>query len=356
MRNATPPPKRSEGALPVARVPLPWPEDREFRILSIDGGGIRGVFAARVLEMLEERHLGGRPVADYFDMIAGTSTGGILALGLGAGKTAGELRRLYADRGSEVFPYYSPSIVNRLVRSVRWLKRFVVPAYSQKKLEGLLQQTFGERLLGTATTRLCVPASEGRYGEPFIFKTPHHPDFRLDTSREMRTVALATGVAPTWYRPLTEGGYRLADGGMFVNDPIMVGLTDALSCFSLGRRRIRILSVGSVGQKRFVGWWRGWGGFLAWATVADALFRLQSKNAQGQASLLIGRDRITRIEPPASLNGIALDDWKRSVEQLVPEADRIVEEDGARIASDFFREPALAYVPAIEEWRRARET
>ena len=145
----------------MARVPLPWPEDREFRILSIDGGGIRGVFAARVLEMLEERHLGGRPVADYFDMIAGTSTGGILALGLGAEKTAGDLRRLYADQGSEVFPYYGPAI-DPVVRSVRFVKRFAFRAYGQKKLKGLLQQTFGERLLGTATTRLCVPASEGR--------------------------------------------------------------------------------------------------------------------------------------------------------------------------------------------------
>lgn len=333
------------------REPLPWPEDREFRILSIDGGGIRGVFAARVLEMLEQRHLGGRPVADYFDLIAGTSTGGILALGLGAGKTAGDLRRLYADRGAEVFPYYGPPIVNCLARSWRCLRRIAVPAYRRKNLERLLEETFGSRLFGTATTRLCVPASEGRYGEPFIFKTPHHPDFRLDAPKEMRTVALATGAAPTWYRPLLDGGYRLVDGGMFVNDPIMVGLTDALSCFSVTRRRIRILSIGSVAQKRFVGWWRDWGGMFAWVTVADALLRLQSKNAQGQASLLIGRDRITRIEPRASLNGIPLDDWKRSVDQLVPEAGRIVEEDGDRIAAAFFREPSLPYVPAVEEWR-----
>ncbi len=88
------PPKRSSGALKRRRVPLPWPADQEFRILSIDGGGIRGIYPATFLAGLEERYLEGSSVAQYFDLIAGTSTGGIIALGLAAGLKAAYLRDL----------------------------------------------------------------------------------------------------------------------------------------------------------------------------------------------------------------------------------------------------------------------
>ena len=81
------PPKRSAGALQRRRVQQPWPKDRDFRILSIDGGGIRGIFPAAFLAGLEERYLGGASVAQYFDLIAGTSTGGSIAMGLAGGLT-----------------------------------------------------------------------------------------------------------------------------------------------------------------------------------------------------------------------------------------------------------------------------
>ena len=93
------PPRRSSGTLKRRRVPLPWPEDRDFRILSIDGGGIRGIYPATFLAGLEERYLGGASVAQYFDLIAGTSTGGVIAIGLATGLKAANLLALYIDRG-----------------------------------------------------------------------------------------------------------------------------------------------------------------------------------------------------------------------------------------------------------------
>ena len=110
------PPRRSSGALDCRRVPLSWPEDQPFRILSIDGGGIRGVYPATFLAGLEQRYLGGESVARYFDLIAGTSTGGILAVGLGAGITAVELRDLYVGRGCEIFPPIRPRALERVGR------------------------------------------------------------------------------------------------------------------------------------------------------------------------------------------------------------------------------------------------
>src|SRR6185437_9167751 len=79
---------RSAGTQYTRRVRQDWPADRDFRILSIDGGGIRGILPLAFLAGLESAHLRGRSVADYFDLIAGTSTGGIIALGLARGLTA----------------------------------------------------------------------------------------------------------------------------------------------------------------------------------------------------------------------------------------------------------------------------
>src|SRR5690242_20691333 len=94
--------RRFSGTLQGLRKPLPWPEGKPFRILSIDGGGIRGILPAAILTEIETRYLGGRCVGDYFDMITGTSTGGIIALGLSIGKTAKTILNLYMQHGAEV--------------------------------------------------------------------------------------------------------------------------------------------------------------------------------------------------------------------------------------------------------------
>ena len=85
---------RSAGTLYAARKRQSWPADRDFRILSIDGGGIRGILPLVLLAELERAFLRGKSVAGYFDLIAGTSTGGIVALGLGAGLRASDLLSL----------------------------------------------------------------------------------------------------------------------------------------------------------------------------------------------------------------------------------------------------------------------
>ncbi len=111
------PPRRSDGTQQDRRQPLPWPKDRPFRILSVDGGGICGILPAAVLAELEGRFLEGRSIARHFDMIAGTSTGGIIALALAHGLTARKIRDVYVERGGNIFP--PPSRIERLTRFVR---------------------------------------------------------------------------------------------------------------------------------------------------------------------------------------------------------------------------------------------
>ena len=125
---------RSSGALTIRREALDWPEDREFRILSIDGGGIRGIFPSGVLAELETRYLGGASIGPYFDLIVGSSTGGIIAIGLGARLSAADILRLYRDDGRDIFPP-SGNPIEWLKRKRRWLMH----KYDRDKLEERLR-------------------------------------------------------------------------------------------------------------------------------------------------------------------------------------------------------------------------
>ena len=343
------PPKRSAGALKTRRKALPWPEDRPFRILSIDGGGIRGVFPASFLAGLEERLPNGRLI-DHFDLVAGTSTGGIIALGLACGLRAAEMRDLYVQRGCEVFPPQPVGVVGIIRGAVNWVRKFVRYRYDRNALDRLLGEHFGGTTLGECNARLCIPSVDGRFGEPYIFKTPHHPDFKKDASERIMKIAASTAAAPTFFQPLEDSGYTFLDGGLFANDPIMVGLVDALSCFDVSRDNVRILSIGCSGAPYRVAKRHRTGGLLAWRDVIEGAIHLQSLNAQGQAALLIGADGVTRVTPTRTAGEpIALDDWQRAVDELVPEASHALQRQGEEIVGTFLREQAMPYAPfAIE--------
>ena len=127
---------RSETTSLEPRERLPWDSNQPFRILSNDGGGIRGIFPAAILATLERDYLGGQRVGDYFDLIAGTSTGGIIALGLAAGLSAPEIEGMYLDEGHLVFPTTKRGITGAL-------RRFIRARYDRKALDALLQERVG---------------------------------------------------------------------------------------------------------------------------------------------------------------------------------------------------------------------
>lgn len=210
------PPPRSAGILQQRRQPLAWAPGRPFRILSLDGGGIKGIFPAAALAELERLYLGGAPIGDYFELIAGVSTGGILALGMGLGIPASELLELYLRRGGQIFP-----------PGARWRRaalRMLRPAYRRGPLDAVLWEVLGDWKLRDSRARLCIPALDGRYGgEAYIFKTPHHPDFRQDGDAPMRRVAAATSAAPTYFPLVQRGGYIFADGGVWAKTPLCWG-------------------------------------------------------------------------------------------------------------------------------------
>lgn len=161
----------------------------------------------------------------------------------------------------------------------------------------------------------------------------------------MIDVAMATGAAPTYFLPLEHGGYRFVDGGVWANNPVMIALVDALSCFDVPQERIRILTLG-CGDEPYViaGSKLTKGGMFHWKDIICAAMRLQSQNALGQAGLLLGADRVLRVAPPTMDHPIELDDWTRASRELPMAADVALKDYGSKVAGMFLSETTNPYV------------
>lgn len=269
-----------------------WPRSR-FQVLSLDGGGIRGIFSAALLAGLEKDL--GRPVLDHFDLVVGTSTGGLIALALGAGMASGDVVDLYASKMRTIFP--GP----RQLRSVRQLVR---PKYRPDGLERLLRSVFGERILGESRVPLVIPSFDLGENQVYLFKTPHHERLRRDWQVPYWQVATATSAAPTFFPAfsLPEDHVRLLDGGVWANNPAMVGVVEAVSMFAQPLHTIRVLSVGTTADPRTRKRKLDNGGLLQWIrspNVVDVFLTGQSVGAFTQVQHLIGRDNAQRLDPPA---------------------------------------------------------
>lgn len=214
----------------------------EFKILSIDGGGIKGLFAACVLDAIEQAN--GR-LTDHFDMLCGTSTGGLIALGLAAGSSAADLVRLYQEHGPRIFPAGG--------RLARWTRQYGFylgqGKYSDRALRAALDEIIGMRRMRDANSYLCIPAIALVTSSPMLFKTDHNQELTRDGNTLMRDVALATSAAP-FYLPVAHAadalGGQFVDGGLWANNPAFLGLVEAFRFFvGPGKpyRRVRILSI-----------------------------------------------------------------------------------------------------------------
>ena len=330
---------RSDTKARDPRSRLPWSSPLPFRILSIDGGGIRGIFPATILASLERDYLDGRRIGDHFDLIAGTSTGGIIALGLGAGLSAPEIERMYLDEGHLVFPSWRRGSLWRILKYFR-------SRYDRKPLDVLLQRKVGNKKLRESMYRLLIPATEGQNGEVWVYKTPHHPDYRLDGNTPLHEIAAATSAAPTYFEPFQMEGYTYFDGGIWANNPAMAAVVEALACFNVRPENVRILSIGCGGKPFQVsGRQSRSAGLFHWRNVFEFQMHLQSETAINQAGLLIGRKNITRLDRPEGSKPIELDDWGEASRLLPLEAKDLVRTNATRIVETFLTQPATPFQP-----------
>jgi hypothetical protein len=270
------------------------------RILCIDGGGIKGVFPASFLSTIEQSL--GRPVADYFDLIVGTSTGGIIALGLGLGLTPGDLLRFYVDRG--------PIIFNRNGHGGR-IRGLFRAKYNPESLKQSLSQAFGSRRLGDSRKRLVIPSFNVETGEVHVWKTAHHPRLERDYVHSAVEVALSTGAAPTYFPTYkAKSGTPLIDGGVWANNPVAIATVEAIGVLGWHAADLRILSLGCTTAPFDIDWGRKHSlGKLGWATkITDLFMTAQSASATGMTQhLLPDRNNLVRISPTVGKNRFELD-------------------------------------------------
>lgn len=327
---------RRANTIHTARERQPWPEGKPFKILSLDGGGIKGLYSAHLLRLCERRLTNGQPLLAYFDMIAGTSTGGIIALGLGLGRTTEEIVSFYETDGRQIFPAYPATYLGR---KRRLLRSFFKPLLNHEALESALKRRFGDETLGASRTRIVIPAFMMPKTEIAVFKTDHHTDFRHDHATPAWRVARATSAAPTYLKghEHAESNRVFVDGGIWANNPIMVAVIDALSSYNLKPEQIQILSIGTGNPPFELSTSKVFAGMLAWREVIKAAMFLTSDNATAQAKLLLGPDNVLRIEPIGPDADVELDDYDRALAELPDLAVRHFDEK-AEALRPFFLE------------------
>lgn len=253
---------------------------------------------------------------------------------------------IYLAHGPKVFPQPSDSARGRIRSWWKEKRNFVLYNYEREPLEALLTGALGDKLLGDSMVRLCIPAFEGKHSEVFVFKTPHHHDYKFDRLEPMVKAALATAAAPSYFRPLEHNGYTLVDGGVWANNPVMLAVIEAMICFDLDRDQIDVLTLGCGDDPYVVSPLQSaLGGKLAWYNLIFAAMRLQSLAATNQARLLLGPSAVRRIDPPLNPKPIMLDDFRRSRDELLPAARNAVDEHGDVLAAAFLGSRAHPYEP-----------
>jgi len=273
-------------------------KNKYFQILALDGGGIKGLFSAALLAKLEEDLKFN--ITDSFDLITGTSTGGIIALGLGLGMRPQELVEFYVKKGKEIF-HQTPVLSD--------VRQFWRNKYDNTPLVRALKDGLGEHLLGESTKRLVIPSYNLGANDVYLFKTPHHPRLKRDLYVPAWKVALATSSAPTYFPACNEvDALRLIDGGVWANNPALVGVTEALGLLEQTLTTLKVFSIGTSYDLPLRKESLDTGGFITWRQAAtDIIMQGQSQGVDKQISLLLPDTRYLRTNPTVPHGLFALD-------------------------------------------------
>ena len=323
----------------------PSDEGKTFRILSLDGGGIRGVFPASFLARLEE-HLE-YPIGHYFDLIAGTSTGGIIAIGLGLGLSARDILNLYVEQGPAIFDQQHGPIQNWVRQKARGIAHLFVTKHSSEPLRRALDGVLGRRRLGESRIRLVIPAWHPVLERVYIYKTAHHPRLETDYKQPAVDAAMATAAAPTFMKPhMTESAVELIDGGVWANNPIGVAAIEAIGMLGWPGDKLKILSVGTIDEPGQLPKLRGQ---LPMAASVTRLFMAgQAHSALGTAKIVTGdvheRKAIWRINQTAPEGRYTLDNAAR-ISEMRDRAFAEAREQLPELKRHFFGAPANEFVP-----------
>lgn len=290
-----------------------------FRILSIDGGGVRGYLSAGILANIED-YLNRQaredlPLGARFDLIAGTSVGGLLALALSAGLHARSLRDLLRELIPKVF-----GSSNRRGNLARWF----APRYHPEALKQQLIEIFGSRTLADLTTDACITSVSLIDAKPKLHKTDYFARNAARLDERLVDIALATTAAPTYFPAhSSKHNANLIDGGIAANNPAMIALVDALqfersSKRGVGKPRLDVggadgplllsIGTGQPGPLPYDHVKLRNGGQIHWARpIYEVILLSQSQLVHHQAKFLVALGRYLRVDPVLNVP-VELDD------------------------------------------------
>ena len=307
------------------------PSKAPRRVLSIDGGGIRGIIPALVLAHLEK--LTGKPCCELFDLMVGTSTGGMLALGLSLKNEDGgplfrarQLVKLYEEHGAEIFE-------QSLWRKVRSVGGILEEAYSHEALEAILDRYFGARTLAECAVPTMVTSYDIQHRRTVFLKSWHADHAELLCSEAAR----ATSAAPTYFEPAQMSWGKetrtLIDGGVFINSPSVSAYAEAQKLFP--NEQIAMLSIGTGELTRPIPYEaaRTWGSALWVMSLLDCMFDGVSKAADHQIRLFLGENYL-RLQTPLHYASDDMDDasngnirnLKQTAKELIKREAGVIEQ------------------------------
>jgi patatin-like phospholipase/acyl hydrolase len=303
-------------------------EPKKYYMLSIDGGGIRGIIPARILQEIEQRT--GQPIYKLFDFITGNSTGGLLALALttpsnnGVRYKAKDILGMYQKRGKGIFPY-------SIWRNIKTGNGLWGAKYDRSNLDALLEELFDNEVLSNALTPVLVLSysiknSDAHLWNSDIAKTDIKRDFYL------KDVASATSAAPTYFEPKklqnvkrTKSCYE-ADGGIFANNPAIIAITDVrtrhpninkknLNLISIGTGKVALREPSELSNAGIFGW-------VMQAKLIDVMMATNCELSEWQSSVLSNSIRI-QIELEQELG--AMDNVsKENINKLLTVAENYI--------------------------------
>ena len=293
-------------------------------------GGIRGIYPAYILQCIEERH--GINLLDTFDLIAGTSTGSIIAAGIASGLPASEIVEMYKKHGAKIFQEKKQPFLSKLMPK-RFSRGMFDSIYDSQHLKDTLADVFQYKRMREIEKPLIIPCTDISNGGVHVIKSIYSKEFTRDNEVLVKDAVLASCSAPTYFNPHKLDTYLLADGGLWANNPALAAVIDAKRRLKVKLEDIKILSIGTGHSKTTYGTTvlPKWGFMNGWKgkEFIDLILSLQSQSAMNYLGLILQPEQIKRIDFNSDIP-LSLDD-ANIMGDLVARADREFTHESAKI-------------------------
>lgn len=276
-------------------------------IAAFDGGGVNGQKSLRLAMAIEQRT--GKPFKQLFDLIGGTSTGGLIVALMALDYSAKDISDIYERECKYIF-------------NKKWYHiGFIGTRYRKKYFEELLKMYVGETLLGDLDTRIVIPTYRQSTDECIVFdsENPGHKHLKLFD------VIRATSAAPTFFKPHEFGGEIYSDGGMIKNNP-------TLECYLLSqeehgfKKEYNVISIGTSREEKPI-YWKG--GIAGWISkIAPMMLRGQAKALDDYTDRFCDghNDFYWRLDPITSKSSGKIDDGSmKNMKNMIIDGDNSVD-------------------------------